>query len=178
MSTLGTIALALAVPIYLLVLHAFFSAPRLPDAERSFADGTLFATLAFVFLWVCLAIALAAATVSGRFEWVAKTRPVQFALILSAHLATGFITWASIRRRHHPASMVPVCLRPIAPWAAFVMPPVVLLVALFALHPPLGYSVPPGWLRAALGSVGILSILATAALIIECCARKSRPPSA
>jgi|GEM_PF-3314662 len=178
MSTLGTIALALAVPLYLLVLHALFSVPRSPSPDGAVSDATLMAMLAFVILWFCLAIALASATVSGRFGWVAHSRPIQFVFIISAHLAIGFITWASIRRRHHPASSVPVCLRPIAPWAAFVLPPVVLLIALFALHPPLGYTIPPGWLRAAFGSIGVFSIVATAALLIESFARKSRPPSA
>lgn len=177
MSTLGTIALAFAVPIYLLVLHALFSVQRPLSPDRIVPDNTMLATLSFALLWCCLAVALASAIASGRFEWVAKTRFIQFLLILSAHLATGFITVASIRRRHHPAQAIPVCLRPIAPWAAFVLPPTVLLIALFALHPPLGYSVPPGWLKAALGFVGVLSIVATTALVIECFARKSRPPS-
>jgi hypothetical protein len=178
MSTLGTIALAFAVPIYLLVLHALFSVQRPLSTDRLISDNATLATVAFSLLWCCLAIALASAIASGRFEWVAKTRFIQFLLVLSAHLATGFITLASIRRRHHPARTIPLCLRPVAPWAAFVLPPIVILIALFALHPPLGYSIPPVWLRAALGFVGVLSIVATTALVIECCARKSRPPSA
>jgi hypothetical protein len=177
MSTLGTIALAFAVPVYLLVLHALLSVPKHLPPDRLASDDTLLPTAAFGILWFCLAIALASAIASGRFEWVAKMRLVQYLLVLSAHLATGFITVASIRRRSHPPQTLPVCLRPVAPWAAFVLPPIVLLMALFALHPPLGYSIPPVWLRAALGFVGVLSIVATTALLIECFTRKSRPPS-
>ncbi|MGE3310392.1 MAG: hypothetical protein AB7O66_10515 [Limisphaerales bacterium] len=178
MSTLGTIALALAVPIYLIVLHALFTAPRRfsSDADRVVGDGQILASLGFLILWFCLAIAFASAILSGRFDWLARTRTIQFILILAAHAATGFITWASILRRNHPPDSIPVGLRLFLPRAALILPPVVLLVALFALHPPLGYEVPPGWIRVALNSVGIVSILVAAALLIEGGISRSGPP--
>lgn len=180
MSTLGTIALALAVPVYLVVLHALFSIPKPPAGDASVypvSDGAVVATLALSLLWFFLAIALAIATTDGRFEWVAKSRASQFVLIFLAHLAAGFVTWASIARRHHPASSVPWSLRPLVPWAAFVIPPVVLLGCLFALHPPLGQVLPTPWYRGALTVAGAISLLAATALLIECATRRGRPPA-
>lgn len=178
MSTLGTIALSFAVPVYLLVLHALFSIPKAPAPERMISDATILATLAFAILWFLLAIALGAATAAGRFDWVAQARPMQYVITLSAHLATGFVTWLSILRRNHPAEAVPWSLRPIAPWATFVLPPVVLLGSLLALHPPLRSGLPQEWLHGAFTFTGIVSLVATACLLVELCSRRLRPPSA
>jgi len=176
MSILGTLALAFAVPTYLVVLHAHFSIPRNPPSPDGASNPAIVATLALLVLWICLGIALVAAIFDGQFDWVARKRGVQLLLILAAHLAAGFITWFGITRRHHPPASFPWSLRLIAPWAAFVLPPIVLLGSLITLHPPLDLVLPQSVNQAALAATGAISLLSIAALLVESLAKRSRPP--
>lgn len=176
MSTLGTIALALAIPTYLLVLHSLLSVPAEPKAESDPTLGLLGA-VGLVVLWLCLAVALIAALSAGAFSWVASNRLVQLLLVFSSHIAAGCITWFSMLLRHDPDCRIPLTIRPLAPWAAYVLPPIALIGTLLMLHPSLTFWLPSGWNQSILGIAGVASLVAMSGAIVECITQRFRPPN-
>jgi hypothetical protein len=178
MSTLGTIALAFAVPVYLLALHALLGRPETSSTPaRPRAPGIL-VSLSFGLLWLLLALALAAGIASGGFDWVASDRSSQAAVVFTTHGAAGLLLRALWKHRAHPGSRRRHPFRWIAPWALHVLPTIILLAAFFALNPSLFHLVPREWIHRALSVAGLVSVGAAAILAIHAVARRTRRSAA
>lgn len=137
MKALPYLAVCVATFVYLIPMQIAL-AQAVQNGYRGL--GVVLAQLSFTLLfWISILVSWCSLFAQGRFAWLAGARSAQFAVMFGSWLSLALVTALSIGLRGDP--QVPTALRPLMPWAVYVLPAVV-LASTWALLLPRLSSVP------------------------------------
>ena len=115
--------------------------------------------------WLSMMFALAVTTARCGFDWVAKSRGLQYVWVLSACVALVVVSWFVYNGWNEPSIEHLWALRPLLA-VAIVLPLTSVIGGVLALNPALSARLPTWLSRAPSMVAGGLSLLAFAAIII------------
>lgn len=128
----GNICLCLAALIYLVPWQWVLNeAPRGPDAGMGMFWGTLIIALP---LGLLLAFGWAAVVARDGMQWLTQARALQYLAVLAGGIAITVVIGLAAAMRTEPATQIPWAIRPLVPYAAWVLPPVLIAAGIFVLN--------------------------------------------
>ena len=168
MKILGGACAGVGALLYLVSLRL---AAGMPASRGESTMGTAF-SLAFVLipLWAFLAISLSVATAGGGLDWLSVPRGVQYLSAVGICLAMAVVSWFAWAMAPEPSDQIPWAVRPLVPWAAYVLAPAVLLFVAAALHGRAESPGPPLAFRVPFGLACLISLLSVCGLLLQAAA--------
>ncbi len=115
--------------------------------------------------WLSMMCALAVTTARCGFDWVAKSRGLQYVCVLSACVALVIVSWFAFNGWNEPSIQHLWALRPLLA-VAILLPMTSVMGGVLALNPGLSARLPTWLSRAPSMVAGGLSLLALAAIIV------------
>jgi len=123
--------------------------------------------LASLALWNLLGLAMVAAICLGGLDWTGLSRIAQSLLVGAACFAMVEISVLIGLSYNDPNFRLPDVMRPISPWAGWVLPLIVAGFALLTLNPALATSFSPWAFRAPLLGAFVLALPISGILFVR-----------
>ncbi len=128
----GNLCLCLAALIYLVPWQWVLNeVPRGPDAGMGMFWGSVIIALPLGLLLTC---GWAAVVARDGMQWLTQARALQYLAVLAGGIAVTVVVGLAAAMRTEPAAQIPWAIRPLAPYAAWVLPPVLIAAGILVLN--------------------------------------------
>lgn len=128
----GNLCLCLAALVYLVPSQWVLNeVPRGPDAGMGMFWGTVIIALP---LGLLLAFGWAAVVARDGMQWLTQARALQYLAVLTGGIAVTVVIGLAAALRTEPDTQIPWAIRPLVPYAAWVLPPVLIAAGIFVLN--------------------------------------------
>lgn len=126
----GNLCLCLAALIYLVPWQLVLNeVPRGPDAGMGMFWGTVIIGLP---LGLLLTFGWAAVVARDGMQWLTQARALQYLAVLTGGMAVTVVIGLAAAMRTEP--QIPWAIRPFVPYAAWVLPPLLIATGIFVLN--------------------------------------------
>lgn len=128
----GNLCLCLAALVYLVPWQLVLNeVPRGPDAGMGMFWGTVIIALP---LGLLLSFGWAAVVARDGLQWLTQARALQYLAVLTGGVAVTVVIGLAAAMRTEPVAQIPWAIRPLVPYAAWVLPPVLIAAGIFVLN--------------------------------------------